>query len=103
MMVRYEDYILDVNTTLNKMYAHFGEEPPASVYSALMDLMHSDKDGHGFSQARTNATASLYKWLEKNSDDTIEAMTDNCKDVLLELGYPLDVTSYRAFNDENGL
>ena len=60
-----------------------------------MGLMHSKSNGGAFNQARTNATSSLYKWLKKNSKAKIDAMTANCKDVLLALGYPLDVIQYK--------
>ena len=91
IMVRYEDYITNVNETLNKMYSHLDEVAPPSIYSRLMSLMHSEHEGQGFHQNRQNATDSLYKWIKKNTKEQIEAMTLTCKDVLVELGYPLDV------------
>ena len=94
-MIRYEDYILNVNETLQKMYTHFDEIPPPMIYTKLMDLMHGSKNNGAFGQTRINATASLYGWIKKNSLAKVEAMTKNCKDVLLALGYPLDVKHYR--------
>ena len=93
--IRYEDYIMNVNGTIHQMYGHFGETPPPVIYDSLMNLMFSKKKGgSAFSQVRANATASLYKWVKRNSAGKIEGMTRNCKDVLLALGYPLNVTNY---------
>ena len=94
MRIRYEDYILNVNQTLHKMYSHFDEIPPKIIYTQLMNLMHGERSGGAFNQNRKNATASLYKWITVNSASKVESMTSNCRDVLLALGYPLNVIHY---------
>ena len=89
ILVRYEDYILDVQKTVNNMYGHFNEKPPLAVYQGLEKLMHSNVTGDAYHQTRQNATASLYKWTKSHSKEVINAMTENCKDVLVAHGYPL--------------
>ena len=94
-LVRYEDYILDVNGTLNEMYNHFHETPPSVVYQSLINFMYANdgKDGGTLSQKRKNAKISLVKWAHSNTPEEIQGMTKNCIDVLEALGYPTDVNS----------
>ena len=88
--VRYEDYIVNPNETLYRMYSHFEEVPPPIIYQGLMKLMHSKISGGPFQQTRLNATESLHQWTKLNSEQVNKAMTENCKDVLYFLGYLLD-------------
>ena len=95
LRIRYEDLVQNLNHTLQDIYNHIDEIPPSTIYSKLIGLMYSTSDGTAYQQSRANATASLYKWVTKNSNAQIEGMTNNCKDVLLELGYPIDISTYR--------
>ena len=94
LRIRYEDYILNVNQTLQKIYSHVNEVPPTTVYQDLMKLMYSKSkiwQRYGnYQQNRQNASDSLYKWIKFNSFPKIEGMTSTCMDVLQALGYPLD-------------
>lgn len=49
--------------------------------------------GGAFSQTTENATVSQFKWVKSNKAIGQPLMTDNCRDVLEELGYPIDVNS----------
>jgi hypothetical protein len=95
LLIHYEDFILDFNSTLYKMYGHLNEEPPLEVINKLNSMMHAgDVKNAAYSQQRSNASASVYNWMKKHSEEQVVAMTNNCKDVLLTLDYPLDVSSY---------
>ena len=94
LMVRYEDYIPNINTTLHRMYGLLGEVPPLDVQASLMELTHSKKDGPSNRQERVNGTASLYNWASSTPKTVIAKMTESCKDVLQRLGYPLENIKY---------
>ena len=95
-LIRYEDYIMDTETTLRKMYGHFGEDPPQIVLDKLDSMMYSSQNitYKAFEQHRQNATESLYKWTKYFKQSTIEEMNESCKDVLLAHGYPLKLDHY---------
>ena len=88
-MIRYEDFVLNLNETLNSMYEHFGEIPHPFVYKRLLGLMHSSPDikEKPYSQQRINGTASVYKWMDKVPRSDQIKMTEICRDVLENLNY----------------
>ena len=104
LLIRYEDLVMDLRGTLDKMYSHFGEQPAKEVYDKMYDMMHAPfetDDKHMFSVNRSNATASLYKWLNNNDHDEIEGMTKHCSDVLQQLGYPYHMTKNQRYTSIN--
>ena len=62
-MIQYEDYVDNVNRTLNSMYDHIDEEVPAPVYHSLTGYMHARYNGKGHDQHRTNASERKTHWV----------------------------------------
>ena len=90
-MIQYEDYVDNVDRTLNSMYDHIDEEVPAPVYHSLMEYMHAGYNGAGHDQHRTNASESKTHWIKHTKMGDVRAMNKECWDVLSMLGY--DVTT----------
>ena len=86
-MIQYEDYVDNMNRTLNNMYDHMDEEVPAPVYHSLMRYMHARYNGHGHDQHRTNASECKTHWMKHTKMEDVRAMNKECFDVLSMLGY----------------
>ena len=98
-LVRYEDFVLDINATIKAMYNHIEEEPPEVVYRTLNKMLFSGhRDPNVYSVWRKNATDSLLKWTKAYSQSEIQAVNMHCKAVLSELGYSVtDVSNNLSY------
>ena len=86
--LRYEDYIADVNGTLETIYAHIHERPPAAVYQTMASYMGGDKKKEQVqSQNRADPMKHLTHWADSCKEEEIVGMNKACADVLDTFNY----------------
>lgn len=89
LMFRYEDLLSDRVNMTTKVYNFIEKELPESVLKFYEYALSAKKDGRGMETFRRNATYTSLQWKRKLSQKDLLTIETVCKNVLVDLHYPV--------------
>ena len=84
---QYELLASQPNATVSAIYDFLGQDPPQEVLDSMWIRTHDTHNNGPIGTKRSNATSTAYAWRTQMSPRELQVVSQQCKELDLELGY----------------